>query len=44
MSGVLQGKCCATCRNISQKTPMKEFTEKNSLTSRNITSAAGSYK
>ena len=32
MSGVLQGSCCETCRNIPHKTPMKEFTKKNSLT------------
>ena len=31
MSGVLGGKCCETCRNIPQKTPMKKFTMKNSL-------------
>ena len=32
MSGVLRGNCCETCRNIFLKTPMKQFTKKNSLT------------
>ena len=27
----MRGNCCETCRNILQKTPMKEFTENNSL-------------
>ena len=30
-TGVLRGNCCETCRNIPQKTPMDEFTKKNSL-------------
>ena len=32
MSGVLRSNCCETCRNIPQKTPVKEFIKKNSLT------------
>ena len=32
MSGILRGNFCETCRNIPLKTPMKEFTKKNSLT------------
>ena len=32
MSYVLQGNCCETGRNIPQKSPMDEFTKKNSLT------------
>ena len=32
MSGVLRGNYCETCRNIPQKTRMKKFTKKNSLT------------
>ena len=32
MSVVLRGNCCETCRNIPQKTSMKKFTRKNSLT------------
>ena len=33
MNVVLQGDCCETYRNITRKTPMKEFTKKNSLIS-----------
>ena len=29
---LLRDHCCETCRNIPQKTPMKEFIKKNSLT------------
>ena len=32
MKGVLRGNCHKTCRNIPQKNPMKEFTQKNSVT------------
>ena len=32
MSGPLRGNYCESCRNIPQKTPIKEFTKKNSLT------------
>ena len=32
MSVFLRGDCCETYRNIAQKTPMKKFTKKNSLT------------
>ena len=32
MSGVLRGNCCEICHNIPQKTPMDEFTKKDSLT------------
>ena len=32
VSGVLRGKCCETCRDISQKKPMKEFIKMNYLT------------
>ena len=32
MSNVLRGNCRETGRNIPQKTPMDEFTKKNSLT------------
>ena len=31
MSEVLEDNCCENCRHIPQKTPMKEFTKKNSL-------------
>ena len=30
MSDVARGNCCETYRNISQKTPMKEFAKRNS--------------
>ena len=32
MSGVLQGNCYESCRNIPRKAPIKEFTKKNCLT------------
>ena len=32
MSGALRGNCYETCSGILHKTPMKEFTKKNSLT------------
>ena len=32
ISGALRGNCCENCRNIPQKTPMKEFTTKNFVT------------
>ena len=32
ISGALRSNCCETCRNIPQKTPMKKFSKKNSLT------------
>ena len=46
MSGALRGNCCEPCRNIPQKTPMDEFTKRNSLTNRCFfgTSTAIFYK
>ena len=32
IKGVLRSNCCKTCRDIPRKTPMTEFTKKNSLT------------
>ena len=44
MSSIFTGKCCEACRNIPQKSRMKKFTEKNSLTGKCFfrTSAANS--
>ena len=32
INGVVRGKCYETYRNIPQKTPMKEFAKRKSLT------------
>ena len=39
MRCVLQGNCCKTYHSIPQKTPMKKFAKKNSLTRQIITTS-----